>query len=161
MNEEIVHGCCENARDCLSAGDGEWIFSEGEDYQTWTIRFCPWCGIELPPVPKCSERPPEPPGCEHLVLVAHGFERPLGFSPNDLFISDLFVICKVCGTYFMNFPEDSWISRIENIPHYPMETCEHPSQFVAVGLGIGQRFCICCGKRWLEFPNPDYMLVVQ
>ncbi len=98
--------------------------------------------------------------CPHDVLVATGFEPPANLSEHALWLQEISVHCKACGTIFMNFPSDDWVHRIENIPHYPQATCEHPHKYTAFPLAIGARFCLCCGKRWLDFSSPTSELEI-
>ena len=99
--------------------------------------------------------------CPHDVLIATGFEPPANIPEHSLWLTEISVHCKACDTIFMNFPSDDWVNRIENIPHYPQETCEHPHKYMAFPLAIGARFCLCCGKRWIDLSSPTFKLEIK
>ncbi len=120
-------------------GQTERVFASLDERQAWMKRY----------------------KCPHDVLVATGLEPPAGLSEHALWLSEISVHCKTCGTIFMNFPSDDWVYRIENIPHYPQETCGHPRKYTAFPLTIGARFCLCCGRRWLDFSSPTSRLEIR
>ena len=85
--------------------------------------------------------------CKHEHLELRGHERPEGLPDDNIYLTNLSLVCLDCGTHLMYTPDD--LTQIVNIPHPPKDECNHSWNMITTPIAYwAYSTCLQCGKKF-------------